>query len=49
MRSAESPGGNGGIKRALELSRTISGVMGVVVICGEKIGAVGDVELVSVS
>ncbi len=39
----------GGIKRALEKSRKISGVLGVVVICGEKIGAVGDVELVSVS
>ena len=43
-----SSGGDGGIKRALEASRTIDGVMGVVVICGEKIGAVGDVELVSV-
>lgn len=41
--------GDGGIKRALEKSRGISGVLGVVVICGEKIGAVGDVELVSVS
>jgi len=40
-------GGDGGIKRALEASRTISGVLGVVVICGEKIGAVGDVELVN--
>lgn len=39
--------GNGGIGRALEKSREISGVLGVVVICGEKIGAVGDVTLVS--
>ena len=42
-------GGDRGIKRALEKSRTISGVLGVVVICGEKIGAVGDVELVRIS
>ncbi len=40
--------GGGGIKRALAKSREIIGVIGVVVICGEKIGAVGDVELVSV-
>ena len=40
-------GGDAGIKRALEASRTISGVLGVVVICGEQIGAVGDVELVN--
>ncbi len=39
--------GAGGIKRALETSRTIVGVLGVVVICGERIGAVGDVELVN--
>ncbi len=36
-------GGDSGIKRALEKSRIISGVLGVVVICGEKIGAVGPV------
>lgn len=42
-------GGDRGIKRALEKSRAIDGVLGVVVICGEKIGAVGDVKLVSVS
>jgi hypothetical protein len=29
-------------------SRDINGVLGVVVICGEKIGAVGDVELTPV-
>jgi uncharacterized protein len=42
-------GGDRGIKRALEMSRTIPGVLGVVVICGEKIGAVGEVELVGVN
>lgn len=40
-------GGSSGIKRALEKSRDIVGVLGVVVICGEKIGAVGDVELIN--
>lgn len=39
-------GGGAGIKKALVKSRDISGVLGVVVICGEKIGAVGDVELI---
>ncbi|MCP4339779.1 MAG: UPF0280 family protein [Desulfobulbaceae bacterium] len=43
-----SSGGDSGIKRSLEKSRTIEGILGVVVICGEKIGAVGDVELVSI-
>lgn len=38
-----------GIKRALEKSREIDGVLGAVVICGEKIGAVGDVTLVSLT
>lgn len=42
-------GGDGGIEKALEKSRGISGVLGVVVICGEKIGAVGDVQLVSIN
>jgi ApbE superfamily uncharacterized protein (UPF0280 family) len=42
-------GGDAGIGKALTVSRTISGVLGVVVICGEKIGAVGDVELVKIS
>ncbi len=40
-------GGSTGIKRALAKSRDIAGVLGVVVICGEKIGAVGDVELIN--
>lgn len=38
-----------GIKRALQVATTIEGVQGVVVIQGEKIGAVGDVELVKLS
>jgi hypothetical protein len=40
--------GGHGMKRALEKSRDIDGVLGVVVICREKIGAVGDVELVGI-
>ena len=40
-------GGGTGIKRALTISRDIVGVLGVVVICGDKIGAVGDVELIN--
>lgn len=42
-----SPGGHG-MKKALEKSRDIGGVLGVVVICREKIGAVGEVELVRI-
>lgn len=38
--------GEAGIRRALAVSRAIAGIGGVVVVCGEKIGAVGDVELV---
>lgn len=34
------------IRRVLDLSRSIAGLEGVVVICGEKMGAVGDIELV---
>ncbi len=41
--------GAAGIRRALEVGRTIDGIGGVVVICGEKIGAVGDVELVQLA
>ncbi len=41
--------GGGRIKKALEKSREISGVLGVVVICGEEIGAVGEVELVGLT
>jgi hypothetical protein len=46
--NGQSSGGDGGIKRALEKSRTIDGILGVVVICGEEIGAVGDVEFISI-
>jgi hypothetical protein len=42
-------GGKSGINRVLEKSREISGVLGVVVICGEQIGAVGDVQLVTIN
>ncbi len=38
-----------GINRALRIGRTIAGVLGVVIIRGEKMGAVGDVELVKLS
>jgi hypothetical protein len=43
------PGGKSGINRVLAKSREIAGVLGVVVICGEQIGAVGDVELVTIN
>ncbi len=42
-------GGDAGIEKALTVSRNINGVLGAVVICGEKIGAVGDVELVKIT
>ena len=38
-----------GIKRALQVGQTIQGVLGVVVIVGERIGAVGNVELVKLN
>jgi len=38
--------GEAGIKRALALARQFAGIDGVVVICGELMGAVGKVELV---
>lgn len=41
--------GAAGIRRALEASRTIVGISGAVVVCGEQIGAVGNVELVKIS
>lgn len=44
----DEAGGNSGIERALQVGREILGVLGVVVICGEKIGAVGDVELIGI-
>ena len=46
-------GGKGGegldLNRALQVGRGIDGVRGVVVICGDKIGAVGDIELVKLA
>lgn len=41
--------GDAGINRALQVGQTIEGVQGVVVICGEKIGAVGNVELIKLN
>jgi ApbE superfamily uncharacterized protein (UPF0280 family) len=41
-----SAGGNRGIKKALETGLHIDGIQGVVVICGELMGAAGEVELV---
>jgi hypothetical protein len=38
----------GDIRQAIEFAQKIEGVLGVVVIMGEKIGAWGDVELVSI-
>ncbi len=37
-----------GIARALGVARDMEGIIGVVVICGEQMGAIGDVELISV-
>lgn len=42
-------GRGSGIKKALEVGRSIQGLDGVVVVSGDKIGAVGDVELVRLS
>lgn len=41
--------GEAGIRRALAVSREIEGLRGVVVVCGEKIGAVGSIELVGLT
>lgn len=38
--------GKEGVNRALEVAQSIEGITGVVVICGEILGAVGDVKLV---
>jgi len=43
-----SGGGNSGIKKALETGRQIDGVQGVVVICDELMGAVGEIELIRI-
>ncbi len=45
----QSGGGDLGVKRALELGRQIDGVQGVVVICDELMGAVGEIELIKPS
>ncbi len=39
-------GGKKGVARALEAANDIQGLLGVVVICGELMGAVGDVKLI---
>ena len=39
-------GGKAGLEKALRVARTIPGISGVVIICNELIGAVGDIELV---
>lgn len=39
--------GSEDIKKALEYARTIEGILGVVIIVGEDLGAFGDLELVS--
>ncbi len=44
-----SVSGDEGIKRALQVGQSIEGVLGVVVICGGIIGAVGSVELVKLN
>ena len=41
--------GKAGVGRALEKAKEIAGILGVVVICGDTLGAVGDVRLVSLS
>jgi len=42
----KTAGGDGGVKKALEIGRGIEGVRGVVVICNELMGAAGEVELI---
>ncbi len=39
-------GGKAGVQRALDCAKNVKGIIGVVVICGAVMGAVGDVELV---
>ncbi len=41
-------GGKSSVARALEQARSISGILGVVVICGETMGAIGEVELIAI-
>ena len=42
----QADNGTDGIENALEVARSIKGVLGAVVICGETMGAMGDVELI---
>ena len=42
-------GGKGGLLKALEMAKEMDGIIGVVVICGELMGAAGDVELIEIS
>lgn len=37
-----------GIQNALETAKEIEGILGVVVVCGERMGAIGDVELIKI-
>ena len=41
-----SAGGKENINHALEVARTIPGLLGVVIICGEQMGAWGEIDLV---
>lgn len=40
--------GKAGVEKALEVSRQIDGISGVVIVCGDIMGAVGDVNLVKI-
>lgn len=40
--------GKAGVEKALEISREIDGIAGVVIVCGDIMGAVGDVNLVKI-
>ncbi len=44
----QARGGRAGVARALDKAKEIPGIRGVVVICGELMGATGDVELVKI-
>ena len=44
----QARGGRAGVARALDKAKEIPGITGVVVICGELMGATGDVELVQI-
>ena len=41
-----SSGGKKNIRHALEIAETIPGILGVVIICGEQLGAWGEIDLV---